>query len=103
MELLNQEAEYRKSRKLLYYEPYDKQLEFHTSNCPVRAIFGGNRSGKTTCGGMEFLFHMTGQYPKWYPKEQRWNGAIKGRIVGKDFQKGIGEVRILDPAIEITD
>jgi phage terminase large subunit-like protein len=91
---MSEEVKYRKSRKLFYYVPYDKQLEFHTSGVPTRAIFGGNRSGKTTCGGMEFLFHMTGQYPKWYPEDQRVKGAIKGRIIGKDFQKGIGEVII---------
>jgi hypothetical protein len=43
---------------------------------------------------MEFLFHMTGMYPKWYPESQRFNGAIKGRIIAKDFQKGVGEVII---------
>jgi len=85
-------VEYRKSRKLLYYEPYDKQLEFHTAPHITRAIFGGNRSGKTTCGGMEFLFHITGMYPKWYPEENRFHGGIKGRIIAKDFQKGVGEV-----------
>jgi phage terminase large subunit-like protein len=59
-----------------------------------RALFGGNRSGKTTAGGMEFLFHITGIYPDWYPEDQRYNGAIKGRIIAKDFQKGVGEVII---------
>jgi len=92
--LLAEEVKYRKSRKILYYEPYNKQYEFHTSLCTTRAIFGGNRSGKTTSGGMEFLFHMTGMYPKWYPESMRVKGAIKGRIVAKDFQKGIGEVII---------
>jgi len=94
LHLLSEEVAYRNSRKLLYYVPYDKQEEFHTALHPTRAIFGGNRSGKTTCGGMEFLFHITGQYPKWYPKEKQITGAIKGRIIGKDFQKGIGEVII---------
>jgi hypothetical protein len=94
LHLMDEEVKYRKSRKLLYYEPYDKQLEFHTAPTPTRAIFGGNRSGKTTCGGMEFLFHLTGQYPEWYPEEKRKKGAVKGRIIAKDFQKGVGEVII---------
>jgi hypothetical protein len=103
--LMNEEVQYRTSRKLLYYVPYDKQMLFHTSKCPIRAMFGGNRSGKTTSGGMEFLWHTTGQYPKWYPEDKRYDGAIKGRIVAKDFQKGIGEVIIpfldewLDPSL----
>jgi phage terminase large subunit-like protein len=62
------------------------------STAPVRAVFGGNRSGKTTCGGMEFLFHITGAYPDWYPKEMRYTNPVKGRIVAKDFMKGVGEV-----------
>ena len=94
MELLGQEIHYRKSKKLLYYEPHPKQLEFHKSLAPTRAIFGGNRSGKTYAGGMEFLFHVTGQYPAWYPKEARLQGPVIGRIVGKDFSKAIGKVII---------
>jgi hypothetical protein len=43
---------------------------------------------------MEFLFHITGLYPKWYPKDLRFTGPIKGRIGAKDFQKGVGEVII---------
>jgi len=66
----------------------------------VRAIFGGNRSGKTTAGVIEFLMHMTGVYPDWYPKENQYpeNKLLKGRIVATDFQKGVGEVII--PALE---
>lgn len=76
----------------------EKQLKFHNSAAGTRALFGGNRSGKTTSGGMEFLFHVTGQYPDWYPKEQRYNGAVKGRIGAQDFQKGVGEV--ISPFLE---
>lgn len=104
--LLNEEIRYRKSRRLLYYLPEPKQEKFHTSPCPIRAAVGGNRSGKTTCGGMEFLFHVTGIYPKWYPEAQRMRGSgLKGRIVAKDFTKGVGEVIIpfleewLDPSL----
>jgi hypothetical protein len=57
-------------------------------------MFGGNRSGKTTCGGMEFLFHLTNLYPKWYPQANKLPLPIKGRIIAKDFQKGVGEVII---------
>lgn len=48
--------------------------------------------GKTMAGGMEFLFHMTQLYPDWYPQHKRFKGAIKGRVVVTDFQKGLGEV-----------
>ena len=43
---------------------------------------------------MEFLFHTTGLYPKWYPEENKHNGPVIGRIIAKDFQKGVGEVII---------
>jgi phage terminase large subunit-like protein len=67
---------------------------FHKSPAQTRAIFGGNRSGKTTAGGCEFLMHVTGIYPKWYPLDKRFKGAIKGRIGAVDFTKGVGEVII---------
>ena len=94
LSLLEKEIGYRKSKKILYYLPYPKQEQFHSSSAICRAIFGGNRSGKTTAGGMEFLFHITGMYPKWYPEAKRLKGPCIGRIIGKDFQKGIGEVII---------
>jgi len=99
------EIAWRKSKRLLYYQPHAKQEEFHTATTGIRAIFGGNRSGKTTCGGMEFLFHITGMYPDWYPEEMRFDGPVIGRIACKDFQKAAGGVIIpfleewLDPAI----
>lgn len=71
---------------------------FHKSEAPIRAVFGGNRSGKTTCGVVEFLWHMTGIYPEWYPQNKRYPANIKGRIAATDFQKGVGEVII--PTIE---
>ena len=43
---------------------------------------------------MEFLFHVTGAYPDWYPKEARFAYPIKGRIVATDYGKGVGEVII---------
>lgn len=53
------------------------------------------------------MFHVTKLYPDWYPEEHRLpsEAKVKGRIVGKDFQKGIGEVIIpfleewLDPTL----
>lgn len=103
--LMDLEVRWRKTKRLLYYEPHPKQLEFHLSKANIRAIFGGNRSGKTTCGGEEFLFHVTGMYPEWYPEDMRFQGPVIGRIACKDFQKAAGGVIIpflnewLDPAL----
>lgn len=96
--LLEQEILFRKSRKLMYYIPNPKQESFHKAKTSIRAVFGGNRTGKTTCGIVEFLWHVTGIYPKWYPEDRQYHRAIKGRIVATDFQKGVGEVII--PALD---
>jgi len=89
---MNEEVSWLKTQKLILYEPMPKQEQFHLNRAGRRALFGGNRVGKTTSGGMEFLFHITGQYPDWYPEEGKFTGSIKGRIIAKDFQKGVGEV-----------
>ena len=89
---MNEEVDWLKNKKILLYEPMEKQKLFHISQCPRRALFGGNRTGKTTAGGMEFLYHITGMYPEWYPTELQLKGPCKGRIITKDFQKGTGEV-----------
>jgi Terminase large subunit, T4likevirus-type, N-terminal len=60
---------------------------FHSSPARVRLIFGGNQSGKTVSGANELLFHATGLYPEWYPKELRMNRAIRARIIGEDYTK----------------
>jgi len=83
----------------LLYQPNPKQESFHKSPALVRAIFGGNRSGKTTAGCVEFMMHMTQQYPDWYPEANRMRPPLKGRIVATDFGKGVGEVIL--PAIDL--
>lgn len=75
------------------------------SNATTRAIFGANRSGKTTAGGLEFLMHVTGLYPEWYPDENKIPQPAIGRIFGEDFEKGLGKVIVpfleewLDPSL----
>lgn len=68
------------------------QYFFHISLADVRCFFGSNRSGKTTAGAADFLFHQTGIYPEWYPKKRRYNRPTKGRILASDFKKAVGEV-----------
>ncbi len=41
--ILDEEVRLRKSRKILFYVPNPKLKEFHLSEAPIRAIFGGNR------------------------------------------------------------
>lgn len=82
------------------YVPQDKphwQKEFHRAPHKIRAMFGGNQSGKTYCGKFEAAFHFTGVYPDWYPVEGRMKQPTRGRILVKDFPKGVGEV--MEPAL----
>lgn len=70
------------------YVPHPKQLLFHQAPHNIRAMFGGNRSGKTEAGTMECWFHMSGEYPEWYPHKQRILYANRGRIVVTDYKNG---------------
>jgi phage terminase large subunit-like protein len=74
------------------YVPHPKQKAFHCAPNTVRAVFGGNRSGKSEMGVNEARFHATGRYPDWYPESKRWNHPTRGRIVVTDYKKGGGEV-----------
>lgn len=76
------------------YVPHPKQKEFHCALNKVRAVFGGNRSGKSEMGVNEAKFHSTGRYPEWYPEKGRFNLPTRGRIVVTDYKKGAGEVLV---------
>lgn len=94
LNLIRYEAGLKKQVKAASYIPNPKQEAFHRSQAPTRAIFGGNRSGKTTAGGLEFLWHMTGVYPDWYPKDMQFDRPVKGRIIASDYTQGVGSVII---------
>lgn len=70
----------------LDYIPHPKQKEFHSQTHKIRAIFGGNRSGKTEAGTLECWYHMSGEYPDWYPLEGRISGNSRGRIVISEYK-----------------
>ena len=76
------------------YVPHNKQRMFHVAPNKVRAVFGGNRSGKSEMGTLEAKFHSTGRYPEWYPIEGRLSNPTRGRVVVTDYKKGSGEVLV---------
>src|SRR3990167_9681578 len=84
--------------KLKSWAPHDKQKAFQTSLAKGRVILGGNQSGKTEVGTLEAIYHATGLYPEWYPKEGRSPVPSTGRIVVSDFGKGFASV--LKPKLE---
>ncbi len=57
------------SNKIAYYRPHRKQREFHAADRHVvRLVYGGNQSGKTTCGAVEAIAHALGERP-WLPPD----------------------------------
>ncbi len=70
-----------------YYDPQEQQKPFHTSTKRIRAVFGGNRSGKSVCGACEAVWYATGTHPyKNIPVPNY------GRICCTDFTNGIEKV-----------
>jgi len=100
-ELILLEAELGKRQRqaaIKYYQPNPIQEQFHKSDKLIRAFFGGNRSGKTTAGTCELVLHTTGDYPDWYPQDQRYFRPIRARVFATDFKKGVNEV--ITPCLE---
>lgn len=77
--LMEQAAELKRVRAMDFYEPTEKQLEFHNAGARFRQrmLAAGNQTGKTFSAGMEVAYHMTGDYPDW------WEGRrFKQPVVG---------------------
>src|ERR1017187_6307372 len=61
------DMQYRKKyRRLDFYNPNRKQLEFHNTDAPERMLRAGNQEGKTTAAGAEIALHTTQWYPEWF-------------------------------------
>src|SRR5436305_12417146 len=54
--------------RLAHYQPYAKQLEFHSAGAThrERLLCAGNQLGKTLAGGFEIAINATGRYPDWW-------------------------------------
>lgn len=66
---LEQEQLKRQSQtRLLRYEPYPKQREFHEAGrlFRERLLMAANQVGKTLCAAAEVAIHLTGRYPDWW-------------------------------------
>jgi phage terminase large subunit-like protein len=61
------ELQYRQRyRRIDFYRPNTKQLEFHANVAPERALRAGNQTGKTTAAGAQMTFDALRRYPDWY-------------------------------------
>ncbi len=70
------------------YRPHEKQIEFHSSSARIRALFGGNRSGKTVGGATEVVFRTTGSSPYAAVKPP----PVHWRVVAVDFKDGVEKI-----------
>jgi phage terminase large subunit-like protein len=73
-------------------ELYSKHLEFFKLGATYneRALFGGNRSGKTLAGCYEDTLHLTGRYPEWW-EGYRFNHTIDAWCAG-DTAKTVRDI-----------
>ncbi len=74
----------RKFRKLDFYTPYPKQLEFHAAGekWRERLLMAGNQNGKTYPGAAEAAIHLTGEYPKGW-KGRKFAHPVKAWVCGE--------------------
>src|SRR5262245_20657329 len=56
----------KKYRRLGFYKPSPKQMEFHNLLAPERMLRAGNQAGKSTAGGAEMTMAALGWWPQWY-------------------------------------
>ena len=76
LSLLEEKRRRERFKKFYLYEPYPKQADFLSwGNTRIKAMFGGNRVGKTLTAAEELVCHLTGIYPDWWTG-RRFHHAI---------------------------
>lgn len=108
IEALFAEMERRQTRRLLWTmfpdagplrrDLYPKHLEFFAAgrDKSERVFLSGNRVGKTVCAGVELTFHLTGQYPDWWPG-RRFTKPIRALASGDTHEttRDILQIKLL--------
>jgi phage terminase large subunit-like protein len=79
--------ESRRYRRMDYWTPYPKQLQFIATgrHFRERGLFAGTQLGKTECAAYEFACHATGLYPPDWPG-RKFPGPIKAWAVGENLK-----------------
>ena len=76
--------------KLVNYDPVSAGTKaFHYSQAKTRAIFGGNRGGKTTAAIVDGIWIALGIHPVW---SEIYKPPVRIRIVTTDFDNGVRKV-----------
>ena len=82
-------------RKLAFYRPYPKQLEFHNASAHYREILlrAGNQLGKTLAAAAQTAIFATGRYPAWWTGRVfkkapvGWCAGVTGEVVRDSIQR----------------
>lgn len=72
-----------REEKAEFYKPHPGQEKFHRSLKRIRAVFAGNRWGKTYGLGMEIFWHVSKTHPYWQPLSP---GPVKARVCCVDLK-----------------
>ena len=88
-------AKRKRENRIADYRPYAKQLEFHAQGEAYRErlLRAGNQLGKSFSGGAEAAYHLTGDYPDWWPGRRfsrptrAWLGGPSGELVREGPQR----------------
>lgn len=75
----------KRQRGMDFYIPNAMQFKAHCSTAKTVLICAGNRAGKSQFGAMELCYHLTGNYPDWYPEARRLKLPIKAVISATSF------------------
>jgi hypothetical protein len=96
-ELAQAELDYHEKNLIEFFEPSPKQLRFiRHANCGKRAIFAGNRFGKTELGSVEDVSFLLGErrfFPKGHPLRRLGIPAqgVKILVIAEDWDL-VGEL-----------
>ena len=98
--LVAEKARRDKFKKYELYSPYPKQAEWLGWAVPIKAIFGGNRIGKTYTAAYEMVCHLTGLYPIWWTGKrffhaiEAWSVAVTAESSREIIQKELlGDIK----------
>lgn len=66
---IRRSAELKAKYQLDQWKPYPWQMEVYAAGAkyPQRMMLCGNRVGKTKTSAAEVAYHLTGEYPEWWP------------------------------------
>ncbi len=70
---------------------HPKQLEFHAAKTKIKALIGGNRSGKSAAGVVDDLIQLVDReaLPSHLVDFKKWQPPVYGRIVAPKFNENI--------------